>query len=414
MRRLIAIALPGGPDLVDELQRVWDEGDAVLPIDLRLAPPARARLLESLRPARLIGPDHAAAELGGSQPVEEGDALVMATSGTTGEPKGVVLTHDAVAASAHATSLRLGVDADRDAWWACLPLSHIGGLSVVTRSLLGDVRCEVVAGFSEEGAARALSRGATLTSLVPTALRRLEPDVIAGFRWVVLGGQAPPAVLPPNVVATYGMTETGSGLVYGGYAIEGAAVRLVGGEVHVRGPMLLRCYRDGRDPKDAEGWFATGDAGTLLQDGRLVVHGRLGDMIISGGENIWPAAVEAAMAGHPALSDVAVAGVADREWGERVVAYVVLADSDRALGDPGPGRLAAAGSALGDPAGGDRALARGAPGRLLAELRELVAAEIASYAAPREVVIVDAIPRTALGKVQRDRLASLGGETVGG
>ena len=404
MRRLIAIALPGGPGFVEELRQAWDDGDAVLPIDLRLAPPARARLLESLRPARLIGPDHAVAELPGARPVEEGDALVMATSGTTGEPKGVVLTHDAVAASARATSLRLGVDAGRDAWWACLPLSHIGGLSVVTRSLLGDVRCEVVAGFSEEGAVRALSHGATLTSLVPTALRRLDPGVGAGFRRIVLGGQAPPAALPSNVVATYGMTETGSGLVYGGHAIEGAAVRLVGGEVHVRGPMLFRCYRDGRDPKDSEGWFATGDAGALLGDGRLVVHGRLGDMIISGGENIWPAAVEAVMAGHPALSDVAVAGVADLEWGERVVAYVVLASGDRVLGDPERGRLAGAGRVLGDP---ER-------GRLLAELRELVAAEIASYAAPREIVIVDAIPRTALGKVRRDRLALLRPETLGG
>ena len=110
------------------------------------------------------------------------------------------------------------------------------------------------------------------------------------------------------------------------------------------------------------------------------------------------------MAGHPALSDVAVAGVADLEWGERVVAYVVLASGDRVLGDPERGRLAGAGRVLGDP---ER-------GRLLAELRELVAAEIASYAAPREIVIVDAIPRTALGKVRRDRLALLRPETLGG
>jgi O-succinylbenzoic acid--CoA ligase len=373
--RLVALALPGGADFVAQLRRVWEAGDAVLPVDLRLAAPARQRLLETLRPACLIERGGLETECPGAEPVAEGDALVMATSGTTGEPKGVVLTHGAVAASARATSRRIGVDATTDVWWACLPLSHVGGLSVVTRSLVEGVGCEVVEGFSEEGAARALEGGATLTSLVPTALGRLPSALIERFRCIVLGGQAPPAVLPPNVVTTYGMTETGSGLVYDGRPIEGAEVRVVAGEIHVRGPMLLRCYRDGHDPKDAEGWLRTGDAGNVGPDGKLVVNGRLSELIISGGENIWPTAVEAVLGRHQDVLDAAVAGLSDPEWGQRVVAYVVLA------GAPGV-----------------------APGQLLSELRELVAGEIASFAAPREIVVVSSIPRGALGKIQRERL----------
>lgn len=382
--RLIALCLPGGPAFVEQLRRAWDSGDAVLPVDLRLAPPARERLLSALRPACWVGPDGVATPLAGAEPVDAGDALVMVTSGTTGEPKGVVLTHDAVEASARATSRRLAVDAGTDAWWACLPLSHVGGLSVVTRSLVEGVRCDVVEGFSEEGALAAVEGGATLTSLVPTALWRLSSAVADRFRHIVLGGQAPPAVLPPNVVTTYGLTETGSGLVYDGRPIAGAELRIVDDEIHVRGPMLLRCYRDGRDPKDGDGWFATGDAGEMRPDGSLSVLGRISEMIISGGENIWPAAVEAVIARHPAVADVAVGGVPDPEWGERVVAYVVLKEK-------GSWR----------------------EGLLLGQLRALVMSEIAGYAAPREVVFVGTIARTALGKVQRERLGSSGGDTPG-
>jgi O-succinylbenzoic acid--CoA ligase len=383
MRRLVALALPGGPAFVEHLVRAWETEDAVLPVDLRLAAPAREQLLAVTRPSCVIDAQGAEHVLPGAEPVEEGDALVMATSGTTGEPKGVVLTHEAVAASARATNARLAVDPDSDAWWACLPLSHVGGLSVVTRSLVGDVRCEVGAGFSVEGARAALKAGATLTSLVPTTLRRLDPEIAEGFRRIVLGGQAPPSGLPRNVVTTYGMTETGGGLVYDGHPLDRVEVRIAGGEVYVRGPMLLRAYRDGSDPKDADGWLATGDGGEIGPEGLLSVHGRLSEMIISGGENIWPAAVEAVLLRHPAVAEAGVAGVADAEWGERVVSYVVLYQEI----DTGPERL-------------------------LEELRELVRNEIAPFAAPRQVVIVKAMPRTALGKIRRDELGELPGQSA--
>lgn len=383
MRELVALALPGGPQFVTELGRAFDEGDAVLPVDLRLSEPARARLLEAMRPAVLVDESGERRRLDGALPVEEGDGLVMATSGTTGEPKGVVLTTDAIAASARATSRRLGVDPSSDRWWACLPLAHIGGLSVLLRALATGVPVAVEAGFSPEGAGRALARGSTLTSLVPTALRRLDPEVVASFRRIVLGGQAPPSGLSPNVVTTYGLTETGSGVVYDGVPLEGVEVRIdpADSQIHLRGPMLFRCYRDGSDPKTKEGWFPTGDGGSMDADGRLVVRGRLGEMIITGGENVWPAMLEPLLERHPAVRAAAVGGRPDPEWGERVTAYVVA-----------EGEVGAA--------------------QLLGELRELVRDEISAFAAPRQVVLVDELPRTAIGKVRREGLLSLSGPSA--
>lgn len=340
MRRLIPL-LAEGAAFVDELQRAWDAGDAVLPVDPRLPAPARDALLGAMQP---------------ECPVEDGDALVVATSGTTGAPKGVVLTHEAVLASARATSARLGVDPSRDVWLSCLPLAHVGGLSVVTRALL-------------TGTPLVFDGAATLVSLVATQLPRID---VARFRTVVLGGSAPPDVLPPNAVVTYGMTETGSGIVYDGLALDGVEVRDVPvpsgvRELHVRGPMLLRAYRDGTDPKDAGGWLPTGDAGRVI-DGRVEVEGRIGDVIVTGGEKVWPEPVERVLRRVPGVDDVAVAGVPDPEWGERVVAYVV--------GRPPP----------------------------LGALRDAVKAELPAWCAPKEVVVVDALPRTALGKVRRGAL----------
>jgi O-succinylbenzoic acid--CoA ligase len=145
--------------------------------------------------------------------------------------------------------------------------------------------------------------------------------------------------------------------------------------------MLLRCYRDGTDPKTPAGWFRTGDAGRLDPTGRLEIHGRVDDAVISGGENIWPAQVEAVLKGHELVGDVAVGGVPDAHWGTRLVAYVVVSNDGGAL----------------------------EPARLLAELRELVSAELAAFAAPRELVVVAELPRTPIGKVSRSELARLEG-----
>ena len=216
---------------------------------------------------------------------------------------------------------------------------------------------------------------------MPAALARLGPDGTRLFRTIVLGGQPPPVDKPENVVATYGMTETGSGVVYDGVGLEAVEVELRSGEVWLRGPMLLRCYRDGTDPKTADGWFATGDAGQIDEAGRLSVHGRLDDLVISGGENIWPAQVEAVLRSHPSVGDVAVDGRPDPEWGSRLVAYVV----------PSPAAQDAE------------------PATILAELRELVRDRLAPFAAPRELIVVKRLPRSAIGKVQRGELNTLDG-----
>lgn len=365
MNELVCLDMPGGPQFVDRVRRAWDEGDAIFPLDQRLPPPARRAVLEAAQPTIL------ATESGDSKvyglPVQDGDAVVVATSGTTGTPKAAVLTHDSVLASARATSQRLNVTTD-DCWFSCLPLSHVGGLSVVTRSILTGTPLIVVPQFSPEAYDDAAEHGATLVSLVPTALQRVDP---AKYRVIVLGGSRPPSDRPANCIATYGLTETGSGVVYDGLPLEGVEIRIDAGVICLRAPMLLRAYRDGTTPLDADGWFRTGDLGSVNDDGTLSVAGREGDLIITGGENVWPEAVEDAMRGHSAIADVCVAGVPDAEWGHAVHAWVVLVDGMSIT---------------------------------LEEARERVKSTLAAHCAPKHLHITTQIPRTSLGKPRRSVL----------
>jgi O-succinylbenzoic acid--CoA ligase len=368
MPELVALDLPGGAAFVDALERAWEHGDAVLPIDQRLPPAAAAAMVRAMAASRVIdaGGSHRLEE---GLPTEPGDALVMATSGSTGQPKGVVLTHEAVAASARATSARLDVAAT-DHWLACLPLAHVGGLSVVTRALLTGTRLTVLPRFDAEEVTTAARSGATLTSLVATALSRIDASI---FRRIVLGGSRPPADRPANTVTTYGMTETGSGVVYDGVPLDGVEIDIAAdAEILIRCPMMLRRYRDGTTPIDDDGWLHTGDLGRWLPDGRLHVDGRAGDLIITGGENVWPDVVEAAIADHPQVVEVGVVGVDDPEWGQRVTAWIVAADPA-------------------DPPS-------------LASVRDHLRRTLPAFMAPRSLHVVDALPRTTLGKLQRTLL----------
>ncbi len=375
---------------VDALRAIWDTGDAAAPLDPRLPAAARRAMLEALRPTRIVGSDGEQHALPDGVGVEEGDALVVATSGTAGQPNGVVLTHEAVAASARATTERLAIDPSRHSWLACLPLAHIGGLAVVTRAVLTGTPLLVMPGFEAEAVEAAGRTGrATHVSLVATALARLDPTV---FACILLGGSKAPDSLPANVVSTYGLTETGSGVVYDGRPLAGVDVALrhgdgtcttsgddagpsPEGEILIRAPMLFRCYRDGSTarvlgPDGDASWFATGDAGRFDAGGDLVVSGRMDDVITTGAEKVWPDVVERVLSAHPDVAEVAVWKRSDPEWGERVVAWIVPKDDAPSLDD----------------------------------LRQVVADTIAPWAAPKELVIVDDLPRTASGKVRRRAL----------
>jgi O-succinylbenzoic acid--CoA ligase len=375
---------------VDALRAIWDTGDAAAPLDPRLPAAARRTMLDALRPTRIVGSDGEQHTLPDGLGVEAGDALVVATSGTAGQPKGVVLTHDAVVASARATTERLAVDQSRHSWLACLPLAHIGGLAVVTRAVVTGTPLLVMPGFEADAVEAAGRTGrATHVSLVTTALARLDPSV---FACILLGGSKTPDSLPPNVVSTYGLTETGSGVVYDGQPLAGVDLALrvpdgsfvtlddaqasTEGEILIRAPMLFRCYRDGSTGRipgpDGDGsWFATGDAGHFDETGNLAVAGRIDDVITTGAEKVWPDIVERVLSEHPGVAEVAVWKRSDPEWGERVVAWIVPTDDAPSLDD----------------------------------LRQIVADTIAPWAAPKELVIVDDLPRTASGKIRRRALS---------
>ncbi len=378
MPELVALDLPGGQGFVDALRRVWDDGDAVFPIDRRLPAAEAKRVMESIRPTAVIEQDGERRALSGGEPVVPGDAVVVATSGTTGFPKGVVHTHASIRSSAEATSSALEVDPANDTWLACLPLAHIGGLAVVMRSIVTGTKVVVHDGFDASRVQDAARSGVTLASLVTKALNEIDTEQ---FRTILIGGAAPPADRPHNVIATYGMTETGSGCVYDRHPLDGLEIKISNDDhIHLRGPMLLRAYRGNlngagfaeHNPLSPDGWFDTGDLGRWREDGLLHVDGRAGDVVVSGGEKVWPSRVEPILENHPMIREIAIVGRPHDDWGHEVVAIAVANDA--------------------------------AHRPTLGELRDVVKSELPAWYAPRSVEWVEALPRTALGKIRRHEL----------
>jgi o-succinylbenzoate---CoA ligase len=376
---LVAIALPR-PAAARAVVAAWEAGEAVLPLDPDAPAPELKGTLAAARPTHLVDGE-GRRRLPGGEPAEAGLAAVLATSGTSGTPKAVELGADAVRWSALATSRALAAGPG-DRWLCCLPLHRVAGLAVVARAWHTGLPVEVHERFDPAAVGAAAGR-ATLVSLVPAMLRRLlaAGDEAARFRRVLLGGGPSPADLVAEaarrrvgLVRTYGLTETFGGMVHDGHSLDGAEVRVGDpeGEILVRGPMLFRRYRGDPDRTAAVlqgGWLRTGDLGRLDPSGRLVVLGRSDDLVISGGVNVHPDEVEAVLATHPGVAEAAVAGRPDPEWGQRVAAFVVPRDP--------------------------------AHPPTLAELRAFARERLAPAKAPRELVLVPELPRSASGKLLR-------------
>ena len=430
----IAALLPNGLAFVELLHGAIACGAVLVPIGTRLAPPEVSRLLEDAEPHLLIHGGGALAALAGAasdrslRRLEVGDAwngssadaaaapasgvsddpivALLYTSGTTGRPKGVMLSDANLCASAEASQRHLGVH-EGDRLLACLPLFHVGGLALLLRSVI-DGSCVVL----HERFDATLVNGAidadgiAFVSLVPTGLERVlrersERLAPPSLRAILLGGAAASAALVARaerlgfrIATTYGLTEAasqvatrrpdtrGSGLT----PLPGTRVAIVDergeacapstpGQILVAGPTVMRGYW--RRPDDtarvlAGGWLHTGDIGSLDASGGLHVLARRSDLIVSGGENVYPAEVEAVLAAHPHVDEVAVAGIPDPEFGARPAAWIVATHATSP-----------------------------------AALRCFCRAQLAGFKVPVAFHFVTELPRNASGKVLRDRLAAL-------
>lgn len=338
--------------------------------------------------------------------VPDGTAVVIATSGSSGIPKRVALSGEALRASAEATAARIG----GGRWLLALPASYVAGLQVIVRSLVADTHPVALSGrFSPESFAESTlsmlrpSAGASgaipelYTSLVPAQLSTLleasgDGPVLAAlraYRAILVGGQALPepirdraAELGVRLVRTYGSTETSGGCIYDGVPLDTVGVRTVDGELRIAGPMLADGYLGDGEltaknfSRDEHGmrWYHTGDLG-LVEDGTVRVHGRADNVIVSGGINISLDRVERLVRRVPGLTGAVVVGVSDDRWGE---ASVIVAARGEAL--------------------------RRSEAEQLAHARDIVADELGKHARPARLILVDALDVLTSGKPDREAI----------
>jgi o-succinylbenzoate---CoA ligase len=383
-RALIDVSVPPGPavlDLLDPLRAALSGAGPALALRAHQTPGTQPLTLPAV-------PD----EADGTDPL----AVCVTTSGSTGAAKTVLLPASALLASAAATHDRLG---GAGQWLLALPGQHVAGLQVLVRSLVSRTRPAVIEpGAFTPAAFAAATEGMSptrtrYTSLVPTQLVRLLDDARAltalrSFRAVLVGGAGtPPSLLAAAraaqvpVVTTYGMSETCGGCVYDGVPLDGVQVRLEAGRVLLSGPVLARGYlgdpvgtaRAFTHDDDGARWFRTDDAGTL-DDGVLSVLGRLDDMIVTGGVNVAPAPVEALLAQWPGVREAVVVGVPDPQWGHRVGAALVLQPDS--------------------------------PVPALDQVRARISAVLGAPSAPRQLIVLDALPLRGPGKPDRAAIAA--------
>jgi O-succinylbenzoic acid--CoA ligase len=378
---LVAYALPPGGLWLDILAAHAASEASFLPVDLRLSDREQRAIVERARPRLLVTPDDEVL-FADPAPIDPERAwAVVATSGVSGKPKLAELPRIALG-SAVAGSLS-ALDASAfDPWIACLTPAHMGGLLVLLRGAMAGAPIDVIEPFDPVRVLREAPDGAHI-ALVPTMLRRLVAAAqdLSHLGALLVGGSAlDPALrdaaarIGARVVSTYGLTESCGGLAYDGIPFDGTDIRVgPSGEIELTGSTVMEGYRD--DPSataaafTTDGWLRTGDLGELDAEGRLVVLGRADDAIRTGGETVWPDEVEAALRSHPGVGDVAVVGVPDAEWGQRVAAWVVPADPS-------------------------------AP-PTLDQLRERCRERLARFKAPSELILVRALPRTPSGKLRR-------------
>ncbi len=411
----VAALLPNGHEYACLIAAAARLGAVVVPLNLRLTLPEQAQLIERVSAKCVIrtADDWSAVEPVPFTPAPlDLDAVqsIVFTSGTTGTPKGAQITFGNLYHSALASAERLGASPD-DRWLCPLPFYHVGGLSIIFRSAIYGSSIVLPKATSTGAIMKALHDSqATIVSLVPTQLYRM---LEAGFepppslRLLLLGGAAASPELVQRcierdlpIALTYGLTECASqvatatpeqvrakpgsvGKPLSDTSVSaGTTVRIVDdegydlppgeyGEIVVSGDTVMKGYLG---QAETGGTFRTGDIGYLDADGDLWIVQRRSDLIVSGGENVYPSEVEAVLRGHPAVADVCVVGVPDAEWGQRVAAMVALRDGEMLSEDD-----------------------------LIAFSRE----RLAGYKQPRRIVFVDALPQTASGKVQRAKVKEL-------
>jgi o-succinylbenzoate---CoA ligase len=400
-RRLAAYGVRGGAtaaltmhprrEEVVLLHALMKLGAVALPLSPRLTEAERAAALAAERPAvdlndaAELTQTEADLPLLGEHDMDDLQCRIL-TSGSSGEPRPVSLTYGNFLFSAVGSAFNLGVD-PRDRWLCCLPLSHVAGLSIILRSVIYGTTAVLLDGFDTEQVATTLVSGEiSVVSLVPTQLIRLleaGADLSRPRALLVGGGPVPPDALQEalelgaTVVQTYGMTETCSQVTT--LAPEDAArkvgsagrplltthVRIEDGEILVQGPTVSQ------GALDSDGWLHTGDLGRIDEEGFLYVTGRSSEVIVTGGENVMPAEVEAVLVSHPAVADAAVVARPDPEWQEAVCALVVLAEGAEASEE---------------------------------ELRAHCSGPLAGFKVPKQVDFVSSLPRTASGKLLRGQL----------
>jgi O-succinylbenzoic acid--CoA ligase len=373
----VALALGPGEAFCVALHAILRIGAVAVPVDPRLSARERGRVTDGTTATidgPVIGTPAAEARLHDRHELDA-PAIVVYTSGTSGTPKPVELTYGNWLWSALGSAVALGLD-PAERWLCALPLTHVGGLSIVLRSAIYATSAVVHERFETERVLDALMAqdGPTIVSLVPTTLQRLLDAGLRdppSLRWALLGGAPSPTVLQGRAAAagvrvapTYGLTEACSQVTTLGAPLFCTRVRIAADkEILVSGPTISGWA--GRDRP----MLATGDLGDWSSDGALRIVGRKADTIISGGENVAPAEVEAVLEAHPEVREAAVHARADSEWGEAVVATVV-AD----------------------------------PGVEADELLQWCAARLASFKVPKQITFTNALPRTGSGKLVRREL----------